>query len=69
MKIFMSMIINYYQFAINKSTSKEEQRCYTFNSFHLGNDDQFHISYDFNLDNDQEFSIIHDVKSLILNSE
>ena len=61
--------ILFHHFGIKNVSNKEEQRCFTFNSFHLGNDAKFHISYDFNLDNDQEFSIIHDVKSLSLSND
>ena len=55
----------FHKVGINSESGLDDecQRCFTFNSDNLCNDDKFHISYDFNLDNNQEFSIIHDVKS------
>ena len=55
----------FHKFGVNESTHDlNGEKCFTFNSFHLSSEAEFHISYDFNLNNNQEFSIIHDVKSL-----
>ena len=54
----------FHKFGIGEfNNDLNDQKCFTFNSFHLDSDSQFHIAYDFNLRNNQEFFIIHDVKS------
>jgi hypothetical protein len=57
--------ILFHKFGINEITydSNDQNKCFTFNSFHLSGDCEFHIAYDFNFSNNQEFFIIHDVKS------